>query len=202
MSAAKELAMLLKTGCLVAPVKFVEQREVRPTLGQESINKGLYSCLIGLVLLFFFSLYYYGVAGLFAFFALVFNLVIVLMGLSWLKAALTLPGIAGMVLTVGMAVDASILIYERVKEELVHKDVSFKAAFEEGFKGATGVILDANITTFIVGIVLFSFGTGPIKGFAVTTMLGIIATLIAGLLFLRSLFRFVFNNLGFEKIKI
>ena len=199
---AKDLAMMLKTGAFAAPVKFIEERDVKATLGEEAIRKGLRSCVIGLILLFLFSLYYYGMAGLFAFIALLFNMLLILLGLSWLNSTLTLPGIAGMVLTVGMAVDASILIYERIKEELSHGTSSFKAAVSEGFNGAMGVILDANITTFIVGVVLYNFGTGPIKGFAVTTMLGIVATLITGLFFLRSIFTFVLSYLGFERVKI
>ena len=199
---AQELSTMLKTGAFVARVEFVEERAVRATLGDESIRKGIMSCLIGLGLLFLFSLYYYGLAGLFAFIALLFNMVLVLLGLSWIKATLTLPGIAGMVLTVGMAIDASILIYERIKEELLHSGMPFKGAVAEGFKGAIGVILDSNITTFIVGIVLYNFGTGQIQGFAVTTMLGIVATLLTGLFFLRSIFDFVLNYLGYDKIKI
>ena len=199
---AKELGMMLKTGAFVAPVSFIEERTVKPTLGEESIRQGVMSCLVGLFLLFLFSLYYYKIAGLFAFIALLFNMLLILLGLSWLRATLTLPGIAGMVLTVGMAIDASILIYERIKEELLHPNNSFKGAVAEGFSGAIVVILDANITTFIVGAVLYSFGTGPVQGFAVTTMLGIVATLLTGLFFLRSLFDFAIDKLHYERVKI
>ena len=199
---AKELGMMLKTGAFVAPVSFIEERTVKPTLGEESIRQGIMSCLIGLALLFLFSLYYYKLAGFFAFIALLFNMLLILLGLSWLRATLTLPGIAGMVLTVGMAVDASILIYERIKEELLHTNNSFRGAVAEGFRGAMTVILDANITTFIVGIVLYNFGTGPVQGFAVTTMLGIVATLLTGLFFLRSLFDFTLDKLHYERVKI
>jgi preprotein translocase subunit SecD len=198
---AKTLAKLLKSGSFTAPVTFEEERQIGPSLGQESIEKGLYSCLIGLILLFFFSLFYYKVAGFFAFLALLFNLILVLMGLAWFGATLTLPGIAGMILTVGMAIDASILIFERIKEEL--KDgIGLRKAVDTGFSNALRVILDANVTTFIVGIVLYQFGTGPIQGFAVTMMMGIIATLIASLFFLRSLFSFVLDNFGVRNLKI
>jgi preprotein translocase subunit SecD len=123
------------------------------------------------------------------------------MGLAWLKATLTLPGIAGMVLTVGMAIDASILIYERIKEELA-EGLAIPKAVKSGFSGAMAVILDANITTFIVGAVLYHFGTGPIQGFAVTMMIGIIATLVTGLFFLRSIFTFVLQNFVVKKLSI
>jgi len=198
---ARELSLLLRSGAFVAPVTFEEERQIGPALGAESIRKGLISCLIGLSLLFIFSLFYYKVAGFFAFLALIYNLFLVLIGLSLLGSTLTLPGIAGMVLTIGMAIDASILIYERIKEELV-AGVPFREALNKGFAGAMTVILDANITTFIVGIVLYKFGAGPIKGFAVTMMLGIVSTLITGLFFLRSLFNFVLDNFNVQKIKI
>ncbi len=198
---ARTLALLLKSGAFVAPVTFEEERQIGPSLGQDSIEKGLFSCLAGLGLLFLFSLLYYKLSGLFAFLALVYNLLLVLIGLSWLGATLTLPGIAGMVLTVGMAIDASILIFEHIKEQL-KKGITARLAVKHGFAGAMRVILDANITTFIVGIVLYQFGTGPIQGFAVTLMLGIIATLIATLLFLRSLFNFVLCNFNVQNISI
>lgn len=198
---ANELALLLQSGSFVAPVTFEEERQIGPSLGAESIRQGLISCLVGLGLLFVFSLFYYNLSGLFAFLALIYNLALILMGLAWLQVPLTLPGIAGMVLTVGMAIDASILIYEHIKEEL-SKGSTIKLAVRAGFRDAMKVILDANITTFIVGVVLFNFGTGPIQGFAVTMMLGIIATLITGLFFLRSLFTFMLNNFNVQKLRI
>ncbi|MGB8366924.1 MAG: protein translocase subunit SecD [Candidatus Babeliales bacterium] len=198
---ARTLALLLKSGSFVAPVTFEEERQIGPSLGYESIKQGLTSCLIGLGLLFVFSLFYYNLSGLFAFLALIYNLVLVLFGIAWLKATLTLPGIAGMVLTVGMAIDASILIFERIKEEL-SQGIAVKKAIQMGFSGAMKVILDANITTFIVGIVLYHFGTGPIQGFAVTMMLGIIATLITTIFFLRSIFKFMLNNFDIKQLKI
>src|SRR5581483_4508062 len=156
-ASAKSLAYLLKSGSFVASVSFEEERQIGPSLGNDSIRSGLHSCIAGLVILLLFSLYYYKGAGILAFLALVYNLVLILLGLAWLKATLTLPGIAGMVLTIGMAIDASILIFERIKEEL-RNGSSVKNAIDTGFAGAMGVILDANITSFIVGLVLYHFG--------------------------------------------
>jgi preprotein translocase subunit SecD len=197
----KKLAYLLKSGSFVAPVSFEEERQVGPSLGAESIKNGLYSCLSGFGLVFLFSMYYYKWCGLLAFLALVYNLIFILIGLAWMHATLTLPGIAGMTLTIGMAIDAAILIYERIKEELA-KGSSVKNAVDTGFSGAMGVILDGNITTFISGIVLYNLGSGPIQGFAVTLMLGIVATLIATLFFLRAFFKFILNNFSIQKLSI
>jgi preprotein translocase subunit SecD len=198
---AREFALLLKSGAFVAPVTFEEERQIGPSLGKDSIYKGLLSCVVGFLLIFIFSIFYYKLSGLFAFIALLFNVLFVLLGLSWLHATLTLPGIAGIILTVGMAIDASILIFERIKEELAHGS-GVSRAVSTGFSDAMMVILDANITTFIVGIVLYKFGTGPIQGFAVTMMLGIVATLITGLFFLRSLFNAFLNVFTVEKLSI
>ena len=197
----RELATLLKSGSFVAPVTFADQRIIGPALGEQARHDGLISCLVGLGLLFIFSIAYYSLSGFFAFLALLYNMALIVMGLSWLGATLTLPGIAGMVLTVGMAIDASILIFERIKEEL-NKGKAIKQSVSLGFSDAMAVILDANITTFIVGAVLYYFGTGPIQGFAVTMMMGIIATLISGLFFLRSLFMFILNNFSVQKLRI
>jgi len=197
----KKLAYLLKSGSFVAPVTFEEERQIGPSLGAESIKNGLYSCIGGFGLVFLFSVYYYKLCGLLAFLALLYNLIFILIGLAWMHATLTLPGIAGMTLTIGMAIDASVLIFERIKEELA-KGSSVKTAVDTGFSGAMGVILDGNITTFISGIVLYNLGSGPIQGFAVTLMLGIIATLIATLFFLRSFFKFILNNFAIQKLSI
>lgn len=197
----KTLAALLKAGSFVAPVTFEEERQIGPSLGEESIYKGLLSCLIGLALLFVFSIYYYRLSGLLAFLALVYNLIITLLGLKILSATLTLPGIAGMVLTIGMAIDAAILIFERVKEEIA-AGVGVKKAIDTGFSGALAVILDSNITTFIAGVVLYNVGSGPVQGFAVTLMLGIFATLLATLFFLRASFKFILTNFSIQKLSI
>ncbi|MBS1986556.1 protein translocase subunit SecD [Candidatus Dependentiae bacterium] len=198
---AKELAVLLRSGAFVAPVTFEEERQVGPSLGAESIRQGLLSCIIGLTLVFFFALYYYSVSGLLAFIALLYNVLLILLGLSWMQATLTLPGIAGIVLTIGMAIDASILIFERIKEELA-AGINVRKAVSDGFADAMRVILDSNFTTFIVGLVLYTFGTGPIGGFAITLMLGIVATLISGLFFLRSLFNLFLDVFNIQKLRI
>ena len=190
---AKDLALVLRSGALMAPLKFEQETRVGASLGQDSINKGIFSCIVALLFLFFFSLFYYKIPGLFAIFALLYNLFLILLFLSYFESALTLPGIAGMILTIGMAVDASILIYERIKEELA-TGTTFRKALNDGFKGAMTVIFDSNITTFLTGFVLFKFGGPAIKGFAVTLMVGIIATILAGVYFLKSLFEFVLDN--------
>ncbi len=198
---ARTLAKLLKSGSFKAKVDFIEERQIGPTLGQESINQGLLSCAIGLVLLLLFGVFYYRLAGVFSFLTLIYNLILLMMMMAMMRATLTLPGIAGMVLTIGMAIDSSILIYERIKEAL--KDgMSISASIEDGFSDAMWVILDSNITTFIVAAVLYYFGTGPIQGFAITMMLGIITTLITGLFFLKSLFKFYLKAFNIQKLSI
>jgi len=198
---AKELAVLLRSGALVAPITIEGQQQIAPTLGSESIKLGLLSCVVGLSLLLLFSLFYYSISGLFAFIALLFNLCLVLFGLYAVGAVLTLPGIAGMILTIGMAIDASILIYERIKDGL-SSGLSIKKAINDGFGNVMIVILDANITTFIVGVVLYKFGTGPLQGFAVTMMLGIVSTLVTGLFFLKSIFNMFVDTFNVKKLRI
>ncbi len=197
---SKELALLLRSGSFVAPVTFEQESAIGPSLGEQAVKNGLLACAIALGLLFVFSISYYKIPGLFAFIALAFNMILILFGLSQLGATLTLPGIAGIVLTLGMAIDASILIYERIKEELAAGNPLPKAV-DSGFSNAMTVILDANITTFIVAAVLYWFGTGPVQGFAVTMMLGIVSTLITGLFFLRSIFSFAINNFAVKNLK-
>ena len=198
---AQELALLLKSGAFVAPVSFEEERHIGPSLGRESIRQGLLACGVGLLALFVFSILVYKVAGLFAFIVLLYNLLLILFALAAFGATLTLPGIAGMILTIGMAIDASILIYERIREEL-DAGASVRKAVQGGFSNAMAVILDANITHFIVAAVLYKFGAGPIQGFAVTMIIGIISTLLTGLLLLRSIFNFYIDVLGIQKLKI
>lgn len=198
---AKTTALLLKSGAFVAPVSFEEERLIGPALGIESQQKGLISCIISIILIFIFSIVFYRLCGFFAFLALFFNVILILVGLAKLQATLTLPGISGIVLTIGMAIDASILIFERIKEEIA-RGISVRNAVHTGFKDAMVVILDGNITTFIVGIVLYHFGSGPVQGFAVTMMLGIVATLVTGLFFLRSLFKFYLANFEVKKLSI
>ncbi|MBI2345170.1 protein translocase subunit SecD [Candidatus Dependentiae bacterium] len=198
---ATTLSKLLKSGAFKAKVDFVEERQIGPTLGQEAIQKGLISCIIGLVLLLLFGIMYYRLCGVFSFLTLVYNIVLLLMFMALLHATLTLPGIAGMILTVGMAIDSSILIYERIKEAL-REGRSISVAVDDGFSEAMWVILDSNITTFIVATVLYFFGTGPIQGFAVTMMIGIITTLLTGLFFLKSLFKFYLRFFNVQKLSI
>lgn len=197
---ANDLALVLRSGALLAPIKFEQETRVGATLGQDSIRKGILACVVALAFLFFFSLFYYKTAGFFAILALIFNLFLVLLFLSYFESALTLDGIAGMVLTIGMAIDASILIYERIKEELLI-GTTFRKALHDGFSNAMVVILDSNITTFITGFILFKFGGPAIKGFAVTLMVGIIATVLSGVFFLRSIFDFVLDNTKLKEIK-
>jgi preprotein translocase subunit SecD len=198
---AKDLALVLRSGALMAPLKFEHENRVGASLGQDSIEKGIFACVVALLLLLLFSIVYYKLPGFFAILALFYNLFLILLFLSYFESSLTLPGIAGMVLTIGMAVDASILIYERIKEE-VAKGTTFRKALNDGFKGAMVVILDSNITTFLTGFVLFKFGGPAIKGFAVTLMVGVVATVLSGIFFLKSVFDFVLDNTPLKNIKL
>ncbi len=197
---ARDLALVLRSGALMAPLKFEQETRVGASLGQDSINKGLFSCVVALLLLLFFSILYYKIPGLFATIALLFNMFLILLFLSYFESALTLPGIAGMVLTIGMAIDASILIYERIKEELL-TGTTYRKSLNDGFKRAVVVILDSNITTFLTGFVLFKFGGPAIKGFAVTLMVGIVATVLSSVYFLKSIFEFILDNTSVKNIK-
>jgi len=197
----RALSIVLNSGALKAPLKFEYETRVGASLGRDSIRKGVLSCLVGLGLLFIFGLFYYRLAGLFAFMALLFNLFLVLFFLSWFRFALTLPGIAGLVLTIGMSIDAAILIYERIREELA-TGASARKAINDGFSGAMVVIFDSNLTTFLTGVILFKFGSPAIRGFAVTLMAGIAANIIASLFFLKSLFLFVLDNTKLRRFGI
>lgn len=197
---AFDLAIVLRSGSLAAPLKFEQENRVGASLGQDSITKGILSCVVALLLLFIFSLVYYKIPGLFAVLALVYNIFLILLFLSYFNATLTLPGIAGMVVSIGMAIDASILIYEKVKEDLA-QGVALRMAVNEGFKSAMVVILDSNITTFLTGVVLFFFGGPAIKGFAVTLMAGIVATVLSGVWFLKAIFMFSTDVVGVRKMK-
>jgi len=197
---ALDLSIVLRSGSLLAPLKFEQESRVGSTLGQDSIRKGIMSCLIALLMLFVFSLLYYKIPGLFAVFALMFNIFLILLILSYFNATLTLPGIAGMVVSIGMGIDASILIYENIKEHL-SQGASLREAVNKGFGGVMAVIFDSNITTFLTGLVLYQFGGPAIKGFAVTLMAGIVATLLAGIYFLKSLFTFTLDVLGVKSMR-
>jgi len=173
---AKDLAIVLRAGALPAPVKIIEETTIGPSLGKESIEKGIKSGVAGLVIVMIFMAIYYKIAGVIADIALLINVVLLWALLALLGATLTLPGIAGYILTIGMSVDANVIIFERIKEEL-RKGRSLISAIEIGFSAAWGTILDANVTTLVSAAVLFQFGTGPIKGFAVTLSLGILCSM-------------------------
>ncbi len=198
---AQDLALVLRVGALPAPMHIVEERTVGPLLGQDSIRKGIKSALIGAVLVFVFMLVYYGLPGLIADLALLFNVLIILGGLGLFKATLTLPGIAGIILTLGMAVDANVLINERIKEEL-RAGNPIKTAIRAGYEKAFLTIVDSNLTTLIAAVMLFQFGTGPIKGFAVTLSIGILASMFTAIVFTRLIFEIILQSVGLKKLSM
>ncbi len=173
---ANNFSILLRSGALPAPLKIIEERSVGPDLGKESVEKGVISLIIGFILVISYIFFNYKIFGLFANLSLFLNIILLLSVLSILEATLTLPGIAGIVLTVGMAVDANVLIYERIKEEQINEN-NFYIAFDNGYRKVLTTLLDANITTLIAGATLYYFGSGPIKGFAVTLTIGILTSL-------------------------
>ncbi len=187
---ARDLAIVLRAGALPAPVNILEERTVGPSLGHDSISKGLTSMAVGGLLVVLFMLVYYKASGLIADLALALNILLIAGGLAGFGATLTLPGIAGIILTIGMAVDANVLIFERIREEL-HVGKTPYAAVSAGFDRATLTILDANVTTLIAALVLFQFGTGPVKGFAVTLSLGVLSSLFTALIVSRSIFDYL-----------
>ena len=198
---ARDLALLLRAGALAAPIDIVEERTVGPSLGQDNITKGFQSVLIGFVLVLIFMAIYYKTFGLFADIALATNLILIIAILSLLQATLTLPGIAGIVLTVGMAVDANVLIFERIKEELKNGN-SAQASIQAGYEKAFSTIADANITTLIAAIILFGFGTGPIKGFAITLSIGILTSMFTAIIGTRALVNLTYGNRQINTLKI
>ncbi|HET8904072.1 MAG TPA: protein translocase subunit SecD, partial [Saccharospirillum sp.] len=198
---ASDLALLLRAGALAAPMQFVEERTVGPSLGAENIRKGTQSVLIGFALVILFMLGYYKVFGIFASVALSANLVLIVAVLSMMGATLTLPGIAGIVLTVGMAVDANVLIFSRIREELADGR-SPQAAIDSGYNRAFTTIFDANLTTLIVAVILFAIGTGPVKGFAVTLSVGIITSMFTAIMLTRALANLTFGGRVVKKLPI
>jgi preprotein translocase subunit SecD len=187
---AKDLAIVLRAGALPAPVNILEERTVGPSLGADSIRKGLISMLIGGILVVLFMIFYYKGAGIIADVALVLNIILIAGGLAGFQATLTLPGIAAIILTIGMAVDANVIIFERIREELALGRTP-RAAVDTGYQRASLTILDANVTTLIAAVVLFQFGTGPIKGFAVALSLGVLASLFTALVLSRLIFDYL-----------
>ena len=198
---ARDLALLLRAGALAAPVYKVEDRTIGPSLGQDNIDRGFEAVLIGFLAVIVFMAIYYRGFGLIADMALFANLVLIVALLSLLQASLTLPGIAGIVLTVGMAVDANVLIFERIREELVSGN-SVQGSIHSGYEKALSSIADANITTLIAAVVLFAFGTGPIKGFAITLSLGIITSMFTAIVGTRSVVNMVFGGRRLESLPI
>jgi len=190
---AHNLALLLRSGALAAPIEIIEERTIGPSLGQDNIDQGFQSVLIGLALVLVFMAVYYKVFGLVANVALVLNLVLIVAVLSMLQATLTLPGIAGIVLTVGMAVDANVLIFERIREE-IRVGSSPQASIFAGYDKALSTIVDANVTTLIAAVVLFAFGTGPIKGFAVTLAIGIVTSMFTAIIGSRALINLIYGG--------
>jgi preprotein translocase subunit SecD len=184
MEEAKLLEIVLKAGALPAPVEILEERTVGPSLGEDSIIKGFRSVVLGYIIVVLFMIFYYQRAGTVAAAALVFSILFILGVLAGFKATLTLPGIAGIILTIGMAVDANVLIFERIREEIA-TGKTIKASIDSGFARANSAIIDSNITTFFTGIILYQFGTGPIQGFALTLMIGIAASLFSALVISR-----------------
>ena len=198
---ARDLAIVLRAGALPAPVEIAEERTVGPSLGQDSINQGLTSFIVGGGLVIVFMIAYYKGAGLLAVVAVIFNIVYLLAVLAGFQAVLTLPGIAGIVLTIGMAVDANVLINERIREEL-RAGRAVRSAIEAGYKNALPAILDSNVTTFLSGVILFQFGTGPIKGFAVTLCVGIATTILTAVYQTRIYYDYRTTSRKLERISI
>ncbi|NND68553.1 MAG: protein translocase subunit SecD, partial [Halioglobus sp.] len=198
---ASELALMLRAGALAAPISFVEERTVGPSLGAENIRLGVKSVQIGLALVALFMVLYYRVFGLAAVIALSCNLVLLVAVMSVLGATLTLPGIAGIVLTVGMAVDANVLIFSRIREE-VNNGLSPQMAIHAGFERAVATILDANFTTLIVALILYAVGTGPVKGFAVTLSVGIVTSMFTAILGTRALVNLVYGGRRVKSLAI
>jgi preprotein translocase subunit SecD len=198
---ASDLAIVLRSGALPAPVKILEQRTVGPSLGQDSIHQGIVSTLISAVLVVLFMIVYYKVSGVIADVALVLNIILTLATLALFRATLTLPGIAGLVLSVGMAVDANILIHERIKEELSFGK-TIRAAIDQGYHRAFSAIIDSNLTTLIAGVLLYQFGTGPVKGFAVTLSIGILANIFTAVYITRIIFDYISLQPGVKRLSI
>jgi len=197
---ASELALFLRAGALAAPMKFVEERTVGPSLGKENIELGIKSIMMGLALVIIFMTFYYRVFGLAANISLLINLVLITGIMSLLGATLTLPGIAGIVLTVGMAVDANVLIFARIREELKEKDP--QTAIRDGFSRAFVTIFDANVTTLIAALILYVIGTGPVKGFAITLSIGIVTSMFTAIMCTRAMVNIVYGNKNIQELKI
>ena len=198
---ARDLAIVLRAGALPAPVKIIEERTVGPSLGKDSIQKGFKSMLMGGIIVIIFMIIYYGLSGAIADLALLLNILFIMAGLAFFSATLTLPGIAGIILTIGMSVDANVLIFERIREE-VRLGKTARTAIEGGYAKALVTILDAQLTTLIVALVLFQFGTGPVRGFAVTLSIGIVASLFTAIFLTRIIFDYLYVKRNVKKLSI
>jgi preprotein translocase subunit SecD len=198
---ASELAIVLRAGALPAPVKIIEERTVGPSLGQDSIRQGLISIMVSAAIIVLFMIFYYRISGMIADIALILNVILVFAVLALLRATLTLPGIAGLVLSVGMAVDANILIHERIKEEL-RWGKTIRAAIDQGYHRAFTTIIDSNLTTVIAALFLYQFGTGPVKGFAVTLFWGIAANIFTAVFITRWIFDYLTLKVKIKKLSI
>jgi len=198
---ASELALLLRAGALAAPMYFVQERTIGPSLGAENIEVGVKSVQIGLALVLLFMVVYYRAFGLAANVALALNLILLLACMSIMGATLTLPGIAGIVLTVGMAVDANVLIFSRIREELAN-GLPAQSAINAGFDRAFTTILDANITTLIVAVILYSIGSGPVQGFAVTLSIGILTSMFTAIIGTRAMVNFMYGGRQVKRLWI
>jgi preprotein translocase subunit SecD len=198
---ANDLALVLRSGALPAPVKILEERTVGPSLGEDSIRKGIVSIIISAAVVVLFMVFYYRATGIIADVALILNVVLTLGALAIFRATLTLPGIAGLVLSIGMAVDANILIHERIKEEL-RWGKTIRAAIDQGYHRAFVTIIDSNLTTLIAGVFLYQFGTGPVKGFAVTLCIGILANIFTAVYVTRLIFDFLSLRPGMKRLSI
>ena len=197
---ASELALLLRAGALAAPMKFVEERTVGPSLGKENVELGMKSIIIGFILVVIFMTLYYRAFGIAANISLIINLVLITGIMSILGASLTLPGMAGIVLTVGMAVDANVLIFSRIREELKEKDP--QTAIRDGFSRAFVTIFDANVTTLIAALILYIIGTGPVKGFAITLSVGIVTSMFTAIMCTRGMVNLIYGNKNIKVLKI
>jgi len=198
---ARDLALLLRAGALAAPIEIVEERTVGPSLGQDNIDQGMNSVIVGFIVVMIFMAVWYRIFGLVANIALTVNLVMIVAVLSMLQATLTLPGIAGIVLTVGMAVDANVLIFERIREE-IRSGNSPQASINAGYDKALSTIADANITTLIAALVLYTFGSGPIKGFAITLSIGIITSMFTAIMGTRAVINLFYGGRKVKKLSI
>ena len=201
MDEAKDIAIVLRAGALPAPVKIIEERIVGPSLGADSVKKGTYSVLLGLTLILVFIPFYYKLSGIIADFALIWNILLVLAVLASLGATLTLPGIAALILTVGMSVDANVIIFERIREES-RKGKTPRTAIDSGYARALTTIIDANVTTLVAALVLYQFGTGPIKGFATVLFWGIMISMFTAIFVTRTIFNSFTERKGLEKLSI